>query len=139
MEIRRMSGRAAPDEVLARCSRGTALYGGDFLPEEPYLPWAEMKRSVLRDHYVEILVRMVDIYSEQNRLDRAADCCKRILRVEPSSDPACQRLMRLYQLQGMRTAALKVYETFKSRLISDIGVEPDPATTALYRQLQTRS
>ncbi len=135
-EIRRLSDRASAEVVLARCVEAAAVYGGDFLPEEPYLPWAEMKRTVLQDQYVEILMKMAELYSEQGRLHQAADCCKQILRVDPSSDSACQRLMAIYQRQGMRTEAMKVYESFRSHLISDIGVEPDPETSAIYRSLQ---
>jgi DNA-binding SARP family transcriptional activator len=135
-EVRKMSNRASASSLLARCAEAAALYGGDFLPEEPYLPWVEMKRTALRDQYVEILQKMADLYGVQNRLNQAADCCKQILQVDPSSDPACQRLMEIYQRQGMRTAAMKVYEAFRSHLISDIGVEPDPETTAIYRSLQ---
>lgn len=135
-EIRNRGDRESPDALLDRCVRAATLYRGDFLPEEPYLPWVEMKRTVLQDHYLEIMVKAVDLYSATNRLSQAADCCKRILRVEPSSDTACQRLMELYRRQGKRTAALKVYEAFKAHVVSEIGVEPDPRTTAMYRKLQ---
>lgn len=135
-EIRNMEGRAAPDELLSRCVRAAALYTGDFLPEEPYLPWVEMKRTVLQDRYLEIMVKCVDLYRKKNRLAQAADCCKKILQVDPCSDTACRGLMELYHRQGKRMAALKTYEAFKSHVMSDIGVEPDPKTTALYRKLQ---
>lgn len=135
-EIRNMGARAAPDALLACCVRAAALYTGDFLPEEPYLPWVEMKRTVLQDHYLEIMVKAVDLYSKKNRLSQAAECCKAILRIDPSSDAACQRLMELYDRQGKRTSAIKVYEAFKSHVVSDIGVEPDPRTTAMYRKLK---
>jgi ATP/maltotriose-dependent transcriptional regulator MalT/DNA-binding SARP family transcriptional activator len=135
-EIRRLWGRAPSETLLERCVEGIALYGGDFLPEEPYLSWAEMKRSVLRDHYLEILSKMVDLYTDQGRLDHAVDCCKKILQNDPSSDRACQRLMALFDRQGMRAAALKAYEAFRSHLISDIGVEPDPKITSVYRKIK---
>jgi DNA-binding SARP family transcriptional activator len=135
-EIRNLVDRESSDVLLERCARAAALYRGDFLPEEPYLPWVEMKRTVLQDHYVEIMVKSVDLYGRKNRLSQAVDCCKQILRVDPSSDTACQRLMELYHRLGKRTAALKTYEAFKSHLVSDIGVEPDPQTTAMYRKLQ---
>lgn len=137
-EIRNSGDRESPDAQLARCARAADLYRGDFLPEEPYLPWVEIKRTVLQDHYVEIMLKSADLFLLKNRLAQAADCCKQILRVDPSSDTACQRLMELYHRQGKRTAALKVYEAFKSHVVSDIGVEPDPQTTALYRKIQDR-
>jgi ATP/maltotriose-dependent transcriptional regulator MalT/DNA-binding SARP family transcriptional activator len=135
-EIRRQWGRTPSETLLARCVEGTALYGGDFLPEEPYLPWAEMKRSVLRDHYLEILSKLVDLYRDQGRFDHAIDCCKKILQSDPSSDLACQHLMALLHRQGMRAAALKAYEAFRSHLISDIGVEPDSETTSIYLKIK---
>ena len=138
-EVRKARDRKASDEVLRCCVRATAIYGGDFLPEEPYLPWVEMKRTLLRDYYLELLLKTADLYSARNRIDPAVDCCKQMLQTDPTSDPACQRLMELYQRQGRRAAALRVYEAFKSHLISDIGVEPDPETTAMYRKLQHSS
>jgi ATP/maltotriose-dependent transcriptional regulator MalT/DNA-binding SARP family transcriptional activator len=135
-EIRNLGDRESPDALLDRCVRAAALYRGDFLPEEPYLSWVEMKRTVLQDNYLEIMAKAIDLYSAANRLSEAADSCKRILRVDPSSDSACQRLMELYHRQGKRTAALKVYGAFKAHVVSEIGVEPDPQTTAMYRKLQ---
>jgi ATP/maltotriose-dependent transcriptional regulator MalT/DNA-binding SARP family transcriptional activator len=135
-EVRKTADRGSPEELIGRCVQAVALYGGEFLPEEPYLPWAEMKRTLLRETYLELLLKMVDLYSARNRLERAVDCCKQMLQTDPTSDPACQRLMELYRRQGRRAAALKVYEAFKTYLISDIGVDPDPETTAMYRKLQ---
>ena len=140
-EVRRLWGRAPSETLLARCVEGAALYGGDFLPEEPYLPWAEMKRSVLREHYLELLSKLVDLYTDQGSLDPAVDCCKKILQNDPSSDQACQRsrdqrLMALLHRQGMRAAALKAYEAFRSHLKLDLGVEPDPETTSIYLKIK---
>ena len=43
--------------------------------------------------------------------------------------------MLLYGKRGMRNAALRVYEEYKKQLKAELDVEPDEATTAIYRKI----
>jgi ATP/maltotriose-dependent transcriptional regulator MalT/DNA-binding SARP family transcriptional activator len=134
-KIVKIENRAEPDALLALCAQAKGKYQGDFLPEEPYLPWAEMKRAVLRENYLTLLSKMIDGYAGLQKFEQAAHVCKLILQYDPASESAIQRLMHLYLAQGLRNAALKAYEDFTAHLKADIDAIPDPATTAIYKTI----
>lgn len=134
-KLKQVETEEDPGQTLRLCRQAAALYGGDFLPEDPYAPWADMKRAALRENYIGVLSKMVDIYEAEKMLTEATDCCRSILDADPFHESACRRLMSLYSSQGMQPAALKLYEDFKIALEADIGVAPDPSTTAMYRSI----
>ncbi len=54
----------------------------------------------------------------------------------PLSDESVRRLMRRLTELGDRTAALRSHDTFSEALRRELGVEPDPETTALAAELR---
>jgi DNA-binding SARP family transcriptional activator len=124
--------------ILSLCRQAEALYQGDFLPEDPYEPWIEIKRAALKENYITLLFRMTDIFDGLGGGDPAVHTCRKILRADPFSESAVQRLMGFYQSLGLQHKAIRVYSDFKKRLKADLDLVPDEATTALYRQIRRR-
>ena len=122
-------------EALGFYHQALELYGGDFLPEELYLPWAGTKREELRTTYLEFLHRLARLQENRGSLTKAIDCYKRWLQADPFSDEPYQKLMLLYAQKGMRSMALKVYENCRQTLRQELQTEPDEATTAIYRKI----
>jgi LuxR family maltose regulon positive regulatory protein len=122
-------------EALTFYNQALELYGGDFLPEELYLPWAEAKREELRATYLKLLHRLARLQENCGSLTKAIACYKKLLQADPLSDEPYQKLMLLYAQKGMRTAALKVYEDCRQTLRHGLQTEPDVATTAIYRKI----
>jgi LuxR family maltose regulon positive regulatory protein len=122
-------------EALGFYNQALELYGGDFLPEELYLSWAEAKREELRTIYLELLHRLARLQENRGSLNKAIDCYKKLLQADPFSDEPYQKLMLLYAQKGMRSAALKVYEDCRQALRQELHTEPDEATTAIYRKI----
>src|SRR5262249_29698712 len=60
----------------------------------------------------------------------------RLLQLEPWSEPAHRLHMQLLAHSGRRVDALAQYERCRQILAEELGVEPMPATTALYQQIQ---
>jgi DNA-binding SARP family transcriptional activator len=121
--------------ALNSYKKAAAIYGGDFLADEPYAPWAGRKRQDLRGRYLEILFRLAALHERRGALMAAIDCYKRLIHTDPSLEPAYQRLMILYGQRGMRSAALKVYEDCQKALQAELNVEPDEVTTAIYKKI----
>jgi DNA-binding SARP family transcriptional activator len=136
-KIRRIEATAGTDELLILCRRARDLYAGDFLPEESYTPWVETKRALLSETYAEVLERMTRLYQRRDMLAEATDCCRALTRAAPCHDRAHRRLMELYAAQGMRSAALQVYDKFHTTLQSELGVAPDADTRAVYLRLRS--
>lgn len=129
----RLDGKALRD----LCRRARDLYTGDFLPEEPYAPWAEMKRLALRDTYRHLLETEARILMEAGTLAAAADLYAELLQMEPCLEAATQVLMGLYARLGRRGDALQVYAAFAEELLEQLGARPDPQTQDLYDQIRS--
>ena len=114
-------------------------YQGDFLPEEPYLPWAESRREELKGRYIEVLERLAELHEQRGALTKASNCLKQLLKADPLWEPAHQRLMLLYARRGLRARALNIYEGCQKALRQGLDANPDPATTAIYRKILTSS
>jgi DNA-binding SARP family transcriptional activator len=108
---------------------------GDFLVEEPYLPWAEVKREEWRGTYIALLSRKAGLYERQGALTRAINCLRKIIQLDPTLEPAYQKLMLLYANRGMRSTALKVFEDCKKALQNELDMGPDEVTTSIYRKI----
>lgn len=122
--------------ILALGRQVIEIYQGDFLPEDPYAPWVEMKRLALKDEYIATLMMMADIYEDQDRLKEAARCCRAVIAADACLEQANAKLMRLYGQQGRKNDAVKVYRKLKTALKEELGVEPDPAITKFYLQVR---
>jgi LuxR family maltose regulon positive regulatory protein len=123
-------------QAISLYQRAAELYGGDFLAEELYHSWAEVKREELRGRYLELLHRLAKLYEAQGSLLKAIDCYKQVIRTDPLAEAACRNLMLLYARRGMRNAALRVYEECRHALQEVLSAEPEEATTAIYRKIQ---
>jgi ATP/maltotriose-dependent transcriptional regulator MalT/DNA-binding SARP family transcriptional activator len=134
-EIRQLRGDDDDDRRLSACRRAVDLYKGDFLPEEPYLSWAEVKRSALRDQYLAIRMEMAGLFERNGDMEQAAHHCDAVIRVDPLAEHALQQLMRLLQRQGRRSAALKAYRRLADTLATELDTLPDPATTHIYEEI----
>jgi LuxR family transcriptional regulator, maltose regulon positive regulatory protein len=134
-EIRQLKRDDDDDRILSACRRAAEIYRGDFLPEELYLSWAEMKRAALKVQYLAVLMEMAGLLERKGDLDEAARHCGGVIQADPLAEQAHQQLMRLLQRQGRRSAALKVYRDLEKNLAAELDTVPDPATTQLYQQI----
>lgn len=134
-EIRQVKQEDDDDRCLSACQRAIEIYGGDFLPEEPYLSWTEMKRSALRDQYLGVLMEMALLYERRNDAEQAVNCLRRAVQTDPLAEHIHQRLMELLRRQGRQNAAIKVYRELKAKLAAELDTTPDPATTRIYEEV----
>lgn len=129
---------ARENQIILELGRqAMTLYKGDFLPDDPYAPWVEMKRLALKDEYIATVMIMADIYRNQNQWDAAAECCRLVLAEDPCHEQAGAILMDMLARQERRSDALKVYEQLRAALEHDLGVEPDPGLDAAYRRIRS--
>ena len=117
-----------------------ALYRGDFLdgfalPGEPFEEWLALERARRRDRIVTACEQLLAHYVEQGDVSAGPPLGERLLALEPTSEAACRGLMKLHHRQGARAAAAREYERCRQALASELGVEPAPETTALWREI----
>ena len=127
-----------PKAALTAYNQALDLYRGDFLPEEVYAPWADMKREQMRHKYAEILKRVCKLYETLGAVKKAIECYKKAIEMDPLTEEFYQKLMTLYFNRGMLNDALRVYEECKKALRSGLKTTPDPVTTALYNKIHQK-
>jgi predicted ATPase len=64
---------------------------------------------------------------------------ERLIAIDPYDDHSQRQMMWLLVRSGQRNAALQHYQSYQRLLADELGIEPEPATTALYHRLQTLS
>ncbi|MBF0233804.1 MAG: protein MalT, partial [Desulfamplus sp.] len=127
------------DEValaLLFFEQAVTIYKGDFLAEEPYETWIDLKRDLLRTYYIEILMTMARIHEDQDQPLQAVEYLKKAIQADPLHEEAYQNLMIVYADAGMPTAATALYDKWRQVARSELGVEPGPETRNIYNKIQ---
>ncbi len=133
-----------PKAPIEQVQAAVELYHGDFL-DGFYLrdalefeEWTLTQRARLRELALQTLHRLSLYHTQRGQVGRKAalDYTSRLLTLEPWREEAHRQMMLLLCLTGQRSAALAQYETCCRLLADELGVEPEPATIALYEQIR---
>jgi WD40 repeat protein/DNA-binding SARP family transcriptional activator len=130
---------------LATRQAAVDLYQGEFLSgfyvhnAPAFEIWALEQREQLHVLAVEALFTLVREYMQREAYASALAANRRLLFLEPWSEPAHRQQMLLLDQTGERGAALAQYETCRRILLAEFDVEPLPETTTLYERIRTRS
>ena len=117
------------------------LYQGDLLDgitaRCPQLDdYIRLERDRLKSVVVETLSTLVDFLRDKGAIDEAIRTAKKALSIDPLSEEAHRALMGLFVDQGQKGLALKQYDLCREYLRSELDVDPDPETTALYERIR---
>lgn len=121
-------------EVIERLRSGIALYRREFCAEN-YYPWAEPMRERLRAVFVQASAQLADLLANEGAQEEALSVLDRAIEADPISEDLSRRAMAIDASVGRRAAALTRYRRLEATLDRDLGVEPDPETQALVREL----
>ncbi|MCX6050615.1 MAG: BTAD domain-containing putative transcriptional regulator [Chloroflexi bacterium] len=119
------------------------LYRGEFLQgfylqhAAHFEEWILAQREELRLLMLQGLEALVERCLRQGAYAVGLAATRRLLQLEPWSEPAHCLQMQLLAQSGRRADALTQYEACRKILAAELGVEPLPTTTALYHQIQT--
>jgi DNA-binding SARP family transcriptional activator len=119
---------------LAKLKEAVGLYRGEFCRDH-YYPWAEGVRERFRALAVRACARLAELLSDRGEHDGAIAVLDRAIEADPVSEDLSRRAMSIEASMGRRAAALARYSRLETTLDKDLGVEPDPETRALARQL----
>lgn len=118
------------------------LYHGPFLAEfslpdsTSFEEWAAVKREWLTQLIFSALSKLATYHERRGQYDQALQATQQQLALEPWREEAHRHVMRLYLLNGERSAALVQYEICRRLLEEELDVEPEAETTALYQQIR---
>ena len=130
------------EPCLARLAEAVALYWGELLagfglPDAPlFEEWLLARRDLLQRAFVDALGALASAHEQRGEYERAHGYATRLLSEDPFREEAHRLLMRLLARRGLAHQALAQYAACRQLLQTELGVEPDPQTTALYEQIR---
>lgn len=124
---------AAQAESLATAVK---LYRGDLL-EGWYQEWCLIERERFQHLFLGALDKLMCYHEGQGEYEAGMEYGLHILRYDRAREHTHRVLMRLYDLAGDRTGALRQYERCVGALAEELGVPPAEPTQRLYEQIRT--
>jgi DNA-binding SARP family transcriptional activator len=118
--------------------QAVALYRGPFL-EGCAQSWAFEERQTREQVYLSALETLAARASATGDRTAAERYLRTVVAADPLRETAQRSLMELLATAGAVPAAMRLYSDFRLLLQRDLGMEPDAATTVLYRSLQSRA
>lgn len=115
------------------------LYKGEFIADDRYEEWLQVPREDLRYLYLDVIDRLSRYYHDQGQYGIAIAYAQKILQHDACREDAHRRLMRAYYHLGQRPMAMRQYHLCAEALKNDLDVEPMPATSQLYQQIQANN
>ena len=116
---------AGDAEAPAGLEAALALYGGDFLADEPYAEWAQDERERLRALAGRVLRALADLAAARDDLGAAGAYLERLALMEPFDSDVHRRLIALSLREGARSRAVRRYRAFADRLAHALGATPE--------------
>jgi predicted ATPase/DNA-binding SARP family transcriptional activator len=143
-QARRGSGlvASAAAEMIDNLEHAVALYQDDFARSlsladcSEFEEWLRAQAESLRADLLWALTALVAGYDQLDEIDQAISHARRLLLLDPYSDEALQRLMRLNALAGQVGAAIHLYERHTKLLAQDLDLPPGPGSQQLYERLR---
>ncbi len=131
LEVAHFAGRHA--EVIQ--SQGRLLEGHDYDDCPDFDDWLIIRRERLDDLRRDSLTALADELEQAEQYREALSYAERLVELDPLSEAAHRRVMRLWYLSGDRPAALKAYDRCKAVLQRELGMAPLAETQALAAQI----
>ncbi|MCC7360500.1 MAG: tetratricopeptide repeat protein [Anaerolineales bacterium] len=119
-----------------------SLYQGDFLAgvylkdAGSFEEWALLEREQLRRRVIGAFDSLTSFYLKCGEYAPGGRAARRLLALDPLREESHRLLMQLLARSGQLPAALDQYAACRALLAAELGVEPAPATRALYERLQ---
>ncbi|MFO1271823.1 MAG: BTAD domain-containing putative transcriptional regulator [Rubrivivax sp.] len=107
----------------------------DLGPE--FAQWLERQRGRRRGRLRESLAELADMAERAEDWADALAHAQELLALEPLSEAAHRRVMRLHYLAGDRTAALLAFDRCERVLKDEVGARPDGQTLALLQTIES--
>jgi predicted ATPase/DNA-binding SARP family transcriptional activator len=98
--------------------------------------WSLTKADELRQKLTEALTLLTEDYCLLGDAESAVQYARRLIALDPLNESAHRQLMQVYSQLGQHNAALKQYQTFEQTLRKEMGLDPQPETRALYKQIR---
>ena len=122
-------------------AKAVAVYDGPFLDgvsalDPSFEEWLRTTRTALQSLACQALERVAEAAEHEGDTDAAIETARRLIALDPLSEDAHRRLMRLLHRAGDRASALRQYQACAKLLLEELDVEPDAVTKALFGEIR---
>lgn len=128
-----LGGDGGDDQTAA----GELLAGVDAAGLDELADWLAEQRARRSARRSDALLAQCEQAEQAGDLPRALALANALLALQPASEPAHRRAIRLHYLHGDRAAALAAYERCRDALARWFGSAPTAETEALRAQIET--
>lgn len=120
------------------------LYRGEFLadlyiPSEPFQEWLAAERERTLNLVCTVLKRQTSEEDAACEHDEAIQSARRLVALDPLSEPGHRALMRAYAGAGRRPEALRQHRRCAEILKRELGIAPDADTQYLAKEITSWS
>ena len=122
--------------AIAEFEQAEVLYRGDYLEEDLYEEWTQVRREYLKDVFLAVLTRLADNCLAEDDYDGCLARCHHILGRDNTREDAYRRLMLCHGRMGHIGQALGWYRLCTEILQRELELEPGPETESLHRLLR---
>jgi len=133
----------AHHQLLAQLQAAVALYRGNFLEgfslsDAPaFDDWVSIQREYCHRQVNTAFDQLTHLQAKGGEQHAALDTATRWLAHFPLQEDACQQVMSCHFQSGDRTAALRVYETYRTMLAKELEMEPGPEIVTLAERIRS--
>lgn len=117
------------------CYQGPFLDGFHLADAEAFDEWLQGERERFGLLAIQAFNEVVAACAHEGRFLEGINYATRLLNLDPLREESYRHLMLLLALDGQTSAALSHYRTCQKMLRTELGVEPDAATEALYQRI----
>ena len=123
-----------PESAVDQLEEAVKLYRGGYL-QEFNSTWMIPLQTHIDQLHSAARLRLARYYLERGNYVGSLNHLTVLERTDPLNEEVHFLLMTVYTKLGQRKAAKEQYQTFKSILATEVGLEPPPRITTLYTQL----
>jgi len=113
---------------------GPFLQGYSVKNAENFDDWVMNYREFCRERFTELAYDQVDEISHNN-VNELIHTMQIVIKVDPYDERAYRLIMQAYADSGHTNKAFKIFQSLKTLLNEDLGVEPDTETKRVFEKL----
>ncbi len=126
-------------QSAAACQRGDFLAGFSLGDAPDFDDWAATQREVWHRRMGLILDRLSEVQFAQGEFAGATETASHWIELDALNEIAYRRKMKAHFAAGERGQALETYETCRTILAAELGIEPEPDTAVLAESIRSQA
>jgi two-component SAPR family response regulator len=123
-----------PELKAVAYQKAVEIYRHPFAPNLNGV-WTEPVRRNLFLSFEHVIFSLADYHSSQKCYSEVVSTCRKLLEVEICQEEAYRRVLIAYSKMRDRTNLIRVFEEYKSNMLSILQLEPSSDTHNLYKEL----